>query len=134
MFGTKASLLVDLFLVVLLVSLPAMLIGIALVRRGRIAAHRAIMVTTFLLFLAAVIAFEISVRFGPKTPPLPLLPLLIHLLLALPCLVLWALQMASGKRAHLEPRRHRRRGMALLLLLSATVLTGFWLYHATFVA
>ncbi len=132
MFGTKAGFFVDLFLVVLLLSLPLMLWSIALVRRGRVAAHRAIMVTTFLLFLGAVVAFEISVRFGPGTPPLPPTPLIIHLSLAVPCLLLWIRQMASGRTAHANPASHRGRGMALLALLALTVGTGFWLYVATF--
>ena len=132
MFGTKASFLVDLFLVVLLLSLPAMLWSISLVRRGKVAAHKAIMVTTFLCFVGALVAFEISVRFGRGTPPLPPRPLIIHLSLAVPCLLLWVRQMASGKSARANRESHRKRGMALLVLLALTVATGFWLYLATF--
>jgi len=133
MFGTKAGLFVDLFLVILLATLPALLVAVALVRRGRVRAHAAIMRTTFFLFIAAVAAFEVEVRLG-HTPHLPRVPLVIHLCLAFPALALWAFQILRGSRAPTEPLAHRRRGRVLLLLLSATVATGFWLYVATFVA
>ena len=47
MFGTRASLLVDLFLLVLVVCLASMLVGVGLVRRGRVKAHAAVMIETF---------------------------------------------------------------------------------------
>jgi uncharacterized membrane protein YozB (DUF420 family) len=132
MFGTRAGFFVDLFLVLLLLELPALLVAVGLVRRGRVAAHAAIMRTGFFVFLASVVAFEIEVRFGPR-PPLALVPLGIHLAFALPALVLWALQILRGREAFSNPPRHRRRGRILLALLSFTVATGFWLYVATFV-
>jgi uncharacterized membrane protein YozB (DUF420 family) len=127
MFGTRAGVLVDLFLVVLLLVLPALLVAVALVRRGRVKAHAAIMRGSFFAFLAAVVAFEIEVRFKSK-PPLALVPLAIHLCFALPALGLWAFQILRGQKALADPVPHRRRGRILLALLSLTVATGFWLY------
>lgn len=132
MFGTRAGFFVDLFLVVLLALLPLLLYGVALVRRGRVRAHARVMIAAFALFLVALVAFEISVRFGEQTAPLATLPLVVHLVFAVPCLVLWVLQIRSGKHAPANPEPHRRRGRLLLLLLSLTVATGFWLYAATF--
>jgi uncharacterized membrane protein len=131
MFGTRAGVFVDLFLVVLLLVLPALLLAVALVRKGRVRAHAAIMRGSFFAFLAAVIAFEIEVRFHSR-PPLALLPLGIHLCFALPGLALWAFQILRGREALANPGPHRRRGYLLLVLLSLTVATGFWLYAATF--
>jgi len=133
MFGTRAGLFVDLFLLLLVLMLPALLFAVRLVRRGRVAAHATIMRVAFFLFVAAVAAFEVEVRLG-HTPDLPRAPLVIHLCLAFPALALWAYQILRGSRAVTEPALHRRRGKALLVLLSATVATGFWLYVATFVA
>ncbi|MCK6461695.1 MAG: DUF420 domain-containing protein [Planctomycetes bacterium] len=131
MFGTKAGLFVDVFLLVQLLVLPALLVAVAAVRRGKVARHARIMQVAFYAFLLSVIAFEVEVRLGP-TPPVPLWILGIHLSFALPALGLWALQLVRGKQAFLDPAAHRRRGRILLALLSATVATGFWLYAATY--
>ena len=132
MFGTRASLFVDLFLLALVVCLAAMLVGVRFVRKGDVRAHAAVMVSTFALFVLAVVAFEVAVRFGDPVT-LPAAPLVIHLCLAVPCLLLWTRQIWLGRRALLDPAPHRRRGRILLVLLSLTVATGFWLYVATFV-
>jgi uncharacterized membrane protein len=131
MFGTKAGPLVDLFLVAQLLMLPALLVAVAFVRRGRVKVHAAIMRVAFFVFLGTVVAFEAEVRFGDK-PPVPLGILGIHLCFALPALGLWAVQLLRGKQAFVDPAAHRRRGRIVLALLSATVATGFWLYVATF--
>jgi len=132
MLGTRAGLFVDLFLIAQVLVLPASLIAIAFVRRGRVKVHARIMGVSFFVFLATVIAFEVEVRLGPR-PPLPLVILGIHLCFALPALILWARQLLLSKQAFSDPPAHRRRGRMLLAFLSATVATGFWLYVATFV-
>ena len=128
----NAPLAVDIFLIVLVGIVPLMGFGMVLARRRRYAAHAAVMVTCFALFLVSVVAFEWSVRASDEIPPLPLLPLVIHLCLALPCAALWVRQVLSGKRAHENPTSHKRRGRFLLALLVATVATGAWVYVATF--
>jgi uncharacterized membrane protein len=131
MFGTRAGFFVDLFLLAQILVLPALLVAVALVRRGRVAAHAAIMRVAFFVFLASVVAFEVEVRLGPKLPlPLPILG--IHLCFALPALVLWARQMLLARQAFAAPAAHRRRGRVLLVLLSLTVATGLWLYSARY--
>lgn len=132
MFGTRAGLFVDLFLLAQLLVLPTLLVAVALVRRGRVAAHAGIMRTCFFVFVASVVAFEVEVRLVPQ-PPIPLFILVIHLCFALPALALWARQLLLGKQAFSDPPAHRRRGRIVLALLSVTVATGFWLYVATFV-
>ncbi|MHC4973444.1 MAG: DUF420 domain-containing protein [Planctomycetota bacterium] len=131
MFDTGAGLFVDLFLVLLVAILIAMLVAVALVRRGRVRAHAVVMATCFGVFVVALVTFELEVRFGP-VEPLALTPLVIHLCFALPALVLWTRQIWTARRARSQPARHRRRGWLLLVLLSLTVATGFWLYWATF--
>jgi uncharacterized membrane protein len=131
MFGTRAGVFVDLFLLVQLLVLPALLVAVAAVRRGKVGRHARIMQVSFVSFLLSVVAFEVEVRLG-GTPPVPLWILGIHLCFALPALGLWALQLVRGKQAFTDPAAHRRRGRVLLGLLSVTVATGFWLYVATF--
>ena len=131
MFGTRAGVFVDLFLVAQLLVLPALLVAIAFVRRGRVKVHAAIMRAAFFVFLATVVAFEVEVRFGDR-PPIPLLILGIHLCFALPALTLWAVQLVRGKQAFVDPATHRRRGKLVVGLLCATVATGVWLYAKTF--
>ena len=131
MFDTGAGLFVDLFLAVLVAILVAMLLAVALARRGRVRAHAVIMATCFGLFVVAVVAFEVQVRLGPAAP-LAVAPLVIHLCFAVPALVFWTRQVWTAGRARRHPAVHRRRGRLVLVLLSLTVATGFWLYVATF--
>ncbi len=132
MFDTDAGLFVDLFLVLLVAILVAMLVAVSLVRRGRVRQHAAVMTVCFGLFLVGVAAFEVQVR-TTSTAPLAVAPLVIHLCFAVPALLLWTRQVWTAWRAPLQPAAHRRRGRLLLVLLSLTVATGFWLYWATFV-
>lgn len=132
MFPTDAGLFVDLFLVLLVTILVAMLVAVALVRRGRVRAHAVVMSVCFALFVIGVVAFEAQVRLGPGAR-LAAAPLVIHLCFALPALLLWIRQVWTARRARANPAPHRRRGRLLLVLLSLTVATGFWLYWATFV-
>lgn len=131
MFDTGAGLFVDLFLVLLVAILVAMLLAVALVRRGRVRAHAVVMATCFGLFVAGVVAFEVQVRLGPAAP-LAVAPLVIHLCFAVPAAVFWTRQVWTAPRARAHPAAHRRRGRLVLVLLSLTVATGFWLYVATF--
>ncbi len=131
-FDTNAHVVIDIFLLVLLFIIPAVLVGVQMARRRRYRAHALINSVCFFTFLAAVVAFEFVVHFGPPGPPLPPWPLTIHLCFAVPCLVIWIVQMASGKNAKNTPKKHRKRGQLLLALLGATVGTGVWLYMITF--
>lgn len=131
LFNPRSDLVIDLFLVVLVALLPLLLIAVGQVRRGRLRAHASLMTSGFFLFLAAVLAFEIRVRTADLPAP-ALLPFLVHLGFAVPCLALWVAQISSGRRAHENPARHRRRGRSVIALYSLTVATGVWLYLATF--
>jgi uncharacterized membrane protein YozB (DUF420 family) len=131
-FGTKASLIVDLFALVLAAIIPLMIVAVVLVRRGRVQAHSRLMVVSFVAFLFATVALELDVHIGGRTAPLAVLPLVIHLCFSVPTLILWIVQVATSKKALLEPTPHRRRGRILFGMLFGTVATGLWLYLATF--
>ena len=133
LFGTRADLIVDLFMVVLILVLPTVLVAVAAVRRGRVRLHAALMTGSFLLFVLALVAFELNVRFQPDLPAPKTVPFVVHLCFALPTLVLWVIQILRRKQAFSAPAVHRRRGRLLAPLLTATVGTGIWLYVQTFV-
>ena len=130
--GTEAGFFVDLFLVVLVALLPLLAYAVYLVRKGRVKAHAKTMVLCYVAFLLAVIAFEAQVHLGTPGPPLPRVPLTIHLCFAVPCLLLWTYQIYRGKHAFFERNVHVLRGRILLALFVLTVGTGAWLYAVTF--
>jgi len=125
---------VNAFLVLLVALVPWMLWAVRLARRRRLRQHQRAMKLAFLLFVAALLAFEASVRLNPEKPPLPWTPLAIHLVFAVPCFVLWGWQVAVGSRAYSDPAPHRRRGWVLVALFLPTVATGVWVYAAMFSA
>lgn len=129
-----AGIAVNVFLVLLVVLLPWMFWAVGLARKRRLRQHRRAMKVAFLLFVAALLAFEASMRFDPRKPPLPWTALGIHLCFAVPCFLLWGYQVAVGSRAFRDPAPHRRRGWILVSLLVPTVATGIWVYVAMFPA
>ena len=130
--GTDAPWAVELFLVVQVATLPVLVIAIACAAKGKIRAHATLMVSAFAAFLLSLIAFEWTVRTMDDKPALPGLVLAIHLLFALPGLVLWSVQLFRAKRAYSEPERHRRLGRIVLALLTATIVTGVWVFVEMF--
>jgi uncharacterized membrane protein YozB (DUF420 family) len=132
LFASDAPLGVDLFLVVMLLLIPTMLIGIRLAATGRVQAHGRVMGVSFVLFVAALLAFEWAVRTMENRPDIPVLVLTIHLCFAIPGLALWTWQIIRAKKAPTEPKRHARRGKIVFALLVATVATGVWMYGAMF--
>ena len=132
MFGTKASLIVDFFLVVQVAMVPTLAWAIYLVRKGKVRAHARIMAAAFAFFLMSVVAFEVDVHLGGQRVPPPRLTLIIHLCFSIPSLVIWTYQMVTAKTALVEPAAHRRRGKILFGFIVGTVATGIWLYLATF--
>jgi len=130
--GTEAGFFVDLFLVTLVAMLPVLLWAVALVRRGKVRLHARVMTVCFVVFLVAVVAFEIQVRLDATAPPLDATALWIHLAFAIPATLLWAVQILRGKKVFDERAAHRLRGRILIGLLIVTIATGIWLYRATF--
>ena len=132
MFGTRASFLIDLFLAVQVLLIPAMAYAVLLVRAGNVRAHARVMTACFVLFLLTVLAFEIDVQFiGERVAP-AFWPLAIHLCFVAPTLILWVRQITTARTATTNPVPHRRRGKQVMCLLPCTVATGIWLYLATY--
>ena len=113
-------------------TLPLLAVAIACAAKGKIRLHAALMVAAFAAFLLSLVAFEWTVRTMDDKPPLPVGVLVVHLLFALPGLVLWTIQLFRAKRALSNPARHRRLGRIVFGLLTATVATGVWVFVAMF--
>ena len=132
LFASDAPFGVDLFLVVMVLLVPTMVWGIRLAATGKLQAHKRVMGVSFVLFVGALLAFELAVRTMENRPDIPVLVLVIHLCFAIPGLGLWTWQILRGKKAPSEPKVHARRGKIVFALLVATVATGVWLYGAMF--
>lgn len=149
--GTRASLGMDVVLVGLLALLPVLAWSIALVRRGRYAAHRALQLFIVTALAAAILVFEIDIRLvsdwrlraaaSPWWPRGVLVALGIHLVFAVSTFVLlaWVVWEAVA-RFPVPPApgthgpRHRRLARLAAADLGCTAVTGAVFYWLAFVA
>lgn len=149
----------DVVLVGLLALLPVLAWSVALVRRGRYAAHKRLQLFIVAALLAAIVVFEIDIRLisdwrvraaggpawgGAPNPwwPVGVLGALgIHLVFAVSTLVLWAWVVWEAiARFPVPPApgshgpRHRRMARLAALDLVLTAITGTIFYWLAFVA
>jgi len=157
--GTRASLGMDVVLVGLLALLPVLAWSIALVRRGRYAAHRRLQLFIVAALLAAIVVFEIDIRLfsdwrvraaggaawgghaNAWWPSGVLAALAIHLVFAISTLVLWAWVVWEAVTRFPVPPvpgshgpRHRRMARLAAADLVLTAVTGSVFYWLAFVA
>ncbi|MFM7183407.1 MAG: DUF420 domain-containing protein [Planctomycetota bacterium] len=157
--GTRASLGMDVVLVCLLALLPVLARSIALVRRGRYAAHRRLQLFIAAALLAAIVVFEVDIRLfsdwrlraaggaawggaaNPWWPAGVLVALGIHLVFAISTLVLWIWVVWEAVRRFPSPPtpgshgpRHRAMARLAAADLALTAVTGSVFYWLAFVA
>jgi putative membrane protein len=156
--GTRASVGMDVVLVGLIALLPVLAVSIALVRRGRYAAHKALQLVIVAALLAAIVVFEIDVRLvsdwkvraaggppwgdgNPWWPTGVLVALAIHLVFAISTLVLWAWVVWEALARFPVPpvpgshgARHKRMARLAAADLVLTAVTGTVFYWLAFVA
>ena len=149
--GSRASLGMDVVLVGLIALLPVLAWSVALVRRGRYAAHKRLQLFIVATLAAAIVFFEVDVRLvsdwrlraraSPLWPEGVLAALGIHLVFAVSSLVLlaWVVWEALARfPADPVPGSHgpRHRSMARLAAadLVLTAITGTIFYWLAFVA
>jgi len=156
--GTRASVGMDVVLVGLIALLPVLALSIALVRRGRYAAHKGLQLFIVAALLAAIVVFEIDVRLvsdwraraagGPPWgevnawwPTGVLAALAIHLVFAVSTLVLWAWVVWEALTRFPTPPapgthgpRHRVMARLAAADLLLTAVTGTVFYWLAFVA
>ena len=149
--GSRASVGMDVVLVVLLALLPVLAVSIAMVRRGRYLAHKRLQFLIVGLLLAAIVIFEIDIRLvsdwklraapSPWWPGGVLTALGIHLVFAVTTFGLWAWVVTEAVRRFPEPpapgphsARHRRWARLAAADLACTAVTGIAFYWLAFVA
>jgi putative membrane protein len=149
--GTRASLGMDVVLVGLLALLPVLAWSIALVRRGRYAAHKSLQLFIVAALAAAIVVFEIDIRLvsdwkaraaaSPWWPSGVLAALGIHLVFAVTTFGLWTWVVWEALSRFPEPPapgghgpRHRRFARIAAADLLCTAVTGCVFYWLAFVA
>jgi uncharacterized membrane protein YozB (DUF420 family) len=154
--GTRASLMLDVVVVAMLVIVPLMSWSIYLVKfRRRYQAHKRIQLTLGAVLLVAIIAFEADMRVSGWTQravPSPYwsgsgwndwvhYSLAVHLLFAIPTAVLWLVVIVQALRKFPVPpmpNRYSPRHISWARLAAAemvmTAVTGWWFYWLAFVA
>lgn len=149
---TRGSLVLDMIVCVIGLALIVLAFSIYSVRiRRNYALHRRIQIALSMVLLAAVIAFEVDVRFltdwraaASKSPFYDSgwvdRILWIHLTFAIPTPLIWGWILIRAWRGFrpLEPgahsRFHRRWGWIAAILMTMTVVTGWLFYWTAFVA
>jgi uncharacterized membrane protein YozB (DUF420 family) len=110
---------------------PIIVYGATRVRGGRLALHRAVMLASVAVELAALIGFLVVIDPGPRRADLTALPLYtIHLAFAFTTLAGIAWQLASRAAPRLRPL-HRHTGPYVALAWCLALLTG--IYNFVFV-
>ena len=149
--GTRASLGMDVVLVGLLATLPVLAWSVALVRRGRYAAHRALQLAIVVALGAAIVVFEIDIRLvsdwrerareSPWWPGGVLAALAVHLVFAVSTFGLWAWVVWEALTRFPKPPapgghgpRHRRLARLAASDLVCTAVTGLAFYWLAFCA
>jgi uncharacterized membrane protein YozB (DUF420 family) len=149
--GTRASLGMDVVLVGLVALLPVLAWSVALVRRGRYAAHKSLQLFIVAALAAAIVVFEIDIRLvsdwkpraaaSPWWPGVVLAALGIHLVFAVSTFGLWAWVVWEAlARFPVPPApgthgpRHRRLARLAAADLVCTAVTGIAFYWLAFVA
>lgn len=153
--GTRGSLMLDLVVVGMGLTLPLMFLSVALVRGGRYRWHRAIQLSLALTLLVILLAFELEMRlqgWDDRAAGSPFwrdggwndaidYSLAVHLCFAVPTPLVWGTLVVRALRNFPRPPApsahsswHRRVGRAGVLLMTATTLTGWLFYYLAFAA
>ena len=152
--GTRASLMLDVVFVAMLLVLPILAVSIFLVKRGHYALHKKIQLFLGTVLLAAVTAFEVDMRFFTDweqlAEPSPYYrtegwstvwtALCVHLAFAIPAAFLWAFVIIQALRKYPTPpapsshsASHKRWGWLAAICMVMTAVTGWIFYWLAFV-
>lgn len=157
--GTRGSLMLDVVFLAMFAVVPLLLLSIYLVRyRRQFWWHKQLQLGMGLVLLVAVVAFEIDMRFIThqweiRAEPSPFfdldnqwgcpagIGLIVHLLFAVPTLVLWIVVTVRALRRFPNPPQpsghshaHLFYGRAAAIGMLMTAFTGWIFYYLAFVA
>lgn len=155
--GARGSLMLDVVVLAMLVVVPLLAISIWLVKKRRnYRLHKTLQLTMATVLLAAVVLFELDIRLhgwmhraaaspyfdseAPWRSPAGI-SLIVHLLFAVPTLLLWAAvvglalrHFGQDPRPGPHSRWHVPLGWAAAIGMALTALTGWVFYGLAFVA
>lgn len=153
--GTRGTLMLDLVAIGMVLIVPLMITSIYLARvRRRFAAHKRIQLVTAIVLLFVLVAFEVEMRVvgwrncaaaspltqeGQWNDPVEW-SLLVHLLFAIPTVILWGFVVTAAVRKFPTPpspsahsATHKFWGRIAALFMSMTAVTGLVFYYLAFV-
>lgn len=154
--GTRASLMLDIVFLAMFAVIPVMGIAIALARyRRQYKLHKQIQLTLGIVLLAAVVLFEIDMRFvsgwvdrakaspyfaSEGTSPVHI-SLYVHLVFAVTTALLWVYVIVQALRKFASPpvpnaysATHKFWGRVAAIDMTLTAITGWIFYWLAFVA
>lgn len=149
--GTRASFMLDVVFLAMFLVLPLLAWSIGLARSGRFLAHKRMQVTLALVLLAAVVLFEVDMRWHGWTPRAEASPyyatglvntvLWIHLFFAVPTALIWIYVVVQALRKFPSPPQpgvhsaaHRFWGWLAAIEMACTAITGWIFYYLAFAA
>lgn len=141
-FGTRAPLFMD--IVSLIVAfLPFLMLGIIfLAKREQYKLHAMLQGILYVVSVLVLTFFEIGVRFvgGFKSfmegsqvgHDYAFIVLIFHIMVSVITLIIWTTTLLMAKK-QLKLGKHKRAGWLTFIGVSATMLTGMWVYMILFV-
>jgi putative membrane protein len=155
--GTRASLMLDVVFLAMFAIVPLLAISIYLVKvKRKFTLHKRLQLGMAAVLLVTVLAFEIDIRvhgWEERAEPSPYfdpaakftcpagIGLVIHLLFAIPTLLLWVYVVVQALRKFARPpapgphsRWHARTGWAAAIGMTGTAVTGWAFYWLAFTA
>ncbi|HMO14111.1 MAG TPA: DUF420 domain-containing protein [Pirellulaceae bacterium] len=145
---TRATLMLDLLVVGMVIIVAAMFLSVLLVKAGRYKMHRQIQTVLSAILLIVVIMFEVDVRFFTDWRALAresayfesgwvFRTLIIHLVFAIPTPFVWGTVLVLAWKNFANPpqpgahsRLHCKLGYTAIGLMLMTAITG-WLFYVT---
>jgi hypothetical protein len=154
--GTRGSIMLDVVFLAMFAVVPVLLLSIYLVKQGRYQLHKWIQITTGLVLLLAVTAFEVDMRLFTdwelRAAPSPYYTtpdqwnivwyaLVLHLCTAVPAPFLWAVVIVRALRRFPNPPQpgahspsHIRWAWIAAVCMVLTSVSGWVFYYLAFVA
>jgi putative membrane protein len=151
-FPTRASLMLDVVCVAMILVIPAMSFGVSLAKRKKYQLHKYVQCTLAAVLLFTVVLFEIDIQvMSPWRDLAQASPyydsgvvrtsLAVHLCFSVPTFLLWAVVIARALKNFPNPpapnhhsRWHRKYGNLAVWGMTGTAITGWVFYYLAFVA
>ncbi len=148
--GARGTFMLDLVVCAMALVIPIQMWSIKQARAGKWQLHRTIQISTSLILLVALIAFEVDIRINgwrhlaePSAhyESLVFPALYVHLFFAISTPFIWGYTLIKALKQFGNPvtpndylSAHRKRGKLSFLFLCLTTLTGWIFYYLAFVA